>query len=238
MRENPSIPDLDLQENIREIRERVGLAASKNGRSADDISIMAVTKTVPAQRVNQAIACGLTLLGENRVQEYLEKYPFYTKNGCSIHFIGSLQTNKVKYIIDKVDMIESVDRLSLAKEIDRRCETANKKMDILLEVNIGAEAGKSGVLQEDLPELVKEVTSLPHLRLSGLMAIPPAGGNEEQNRYYFSKMHHLFLDMQAKKIDNSDVRFLSMGRSGDFETAIACGANIVRIGTALFGKRK
>ena len=199
---------------------------------------MAVTKTVPAQRVNQAIACGLTLLGENRVQEYLEKYPFYTKNGCSIHFIGSLQTNKVKYIIDKVDMIESVDRLSLAKEIDRRCETANKKMDILLEVNIGAEAGKSGVLQEDLPELVKEVTSLPHLRLSGLMAIPPAGGNEEQNRYYFSKMHHLFLDMQAKKIDNSDVRFLSMGMSGDFETAIACGANIVRIGTALFGKRK
>ena len=111
-------------------------------------------------------------------------------------------------------------------------------MDVLLEVNIGAEEGKSGVLLENLPELVKEITSLPHLCLSGLMAIPPAGGNEEENRYYFSKMHHLFLDMQAKKIDNSNVRFLSMGMSGDFETAIACGANIVRLGTVLFGKRK
>ncbi len=238
MRENLSIPDLDLQENIREIRERVGLAAEKSGRLEKDIAIMAVTKTVPAQRVNQAIGCGLTLLGENRVQEYLEKYPFYRRKDCSIHFIGRLQTNKVKYIVDKVDMIESVDRVSLAKEIEKRCGIANKKMDVLLEVNIGAEEGKSGVLLENLPELVKEITALPHLCLSGLMAIPPAGGNEEENRYYFSKMHHLFLDMQAQKIDNSNVRFLSMGMSGDFETAIACGANIVRLGTVLFGKRK
>ena len=238
MRENLSIPDLDLQENIREIRERVGLAAEKSGRLEKDIAIMAVTKTVPAQRVNQAIGCGLTLLGENRVQEYLEKYPFYRRKDCSIHFIGRLQTNKVKYIVDKVDMIESVDRVSLAKEIEKRCGIANKKMDVLLEVNIGAEEGKSGVLLENLPELVKEITSLPHLCLSGLMAIPPASGNEEENRYYFSKMHHLFLDMQAQKIDNSNVRFLSMGMSGDFETAIACGANIVRLGTVLFGKRK
>ena len=118
MRENLSIPDLDLQENIREIRERVGLAAEKSGRLEKDIAIMAVTKTVPAQRVNQAIGCGLTLLGENRVQEYLEKYPFYRRKDCSIHFIGRLQTNKVKYIVDKVDMIESVDRVSLAKEIE------------------------------------------------------------------------------------------------------------------------
>ena len=148
MRENLSIPDLDLQENIREIRERVGLAAEKSGRLEKDIAIMAVTKTVPAQRVNQAIGCGLTLLGENRVQEYLEKYPFYRRKDCSIHFIGRLQTNKVKYIVDKVDMIESVDRVSLAKEIEKRCGIANKKMDVLLEVNIGAEEGKSGVLQK------------------------------------------------------------------------------------------
>lgn len=136
MRENLSIPDLDLQENIREIRERVGLAAEKSGRLEKDIAIMAVTKTVPAQRVNQAIGCGLTLLGENRVQEYLEKYPFYRRKDCSIHFIGRLQTNKVKYIVDKVDMIESVDRVSLAKEIEKRCGIANKKMDVLLEVNM------------------------------------------------------------------------------------------------------
>lgn len=238
MRENQLIPDADLAENIRDIRQRVALAAQKSGRKESDISIMAVTKTVPAQRVNQAIACGLTLLGENRVQEFLEKYPLYPSKECSVHFIGGLQTNKVKYIVDKVDMIESVDRLSLAEEIEKRCRAIGKKMDVLLEVNIGAEPGKSGVLPENLPELVNAVTVSPHLRLSGLMAIPPAGKREEENIYYFSKMRYMFLDMQAKKLDNSNVQFLSMGMSGDFETAITCGANIIRLGTALFGKRK
>ncbi len=238
MREEPSIPDWQLQENLREIRERVGAAAEKSGRSFEDISIMAVTKTVPAQRVNQAIQGGITLLGENRVQEYLEKYPLYEKKNCSIHFIGRLQTNKVRYIADKIDMVESVDSIRLAQELEKRCAALKKTMEILLEVNIGAEPTKSGVLPEHLPELMKAAAILPHLRLSGLMAIPPAGGKEEENRYYFSKMYHLFLDIKAKNIDNSDVRFLSMGMSGDFETAIACGANIVRLGTILFGKRK
>lgn len=236
MRERPPIPDLDLQENIREIRDRVESAAEKSGRSFKDISIMAVTKTVPPQRVNQAIMCGISLLGENRVQEYLEKYPFYEKEDCSVHFIGRLQTNKVRYIVDKIDMVESVDSFRLAQELEKRCALAGKRMDILLEVNIGAEPTKSGVLQENLPELIQAVSVLPHLCLSGLMAIPPLGGKE--NAYYFSKMHDLFLDIQVKKIDNSDVRFLSMGMSNDFETAIACGANIVRLGTILFGKRK
>ncbi len=127
MRENQLIPDADLAENIRDIRQRVALAAQKSGRKESDISIMAVTKTVPAQRVNQAIACGLTLLGENRVQEFLEKYPLYPPKECSVHFIGGLQTNKVKYIVDKVDMIESVDRLSLAEEIEKRCRAIGKK---------------------------------------------------------------------------------------------------------------
>ena len=149
-----------------------------------------------------------------------------------------MQTNKGKYIVDKVDMIESVDRLSLAEEIEKRCRAIGNKMDVLLEVNIGAEPGKSGVLPENLPELVNAVTASPHLRLSGLMAIPPAGKREEENIYYFSKMRYMFLDMQAKKLDNSNVQFLSMGMSGDFETAITCGANIIRLGTALFGKRK
>ncbi|MDD3192290.1 MAG: YggS family pyridoxal phosphate-dependent enzyme [Oscillospiraceae bacterium] len=238
MMERQSIPDLDLQENICEIRERVGLAAAKSSRTPEEIAIMAVTKTVPVQRVNQAIGCGITLLGENRVQEYLEKYPLYKKDGCAIHFIGGLQTNKVRYIIDKVDMIQSVDSLHLAKEIEKRAAAVGKVMDVLLEINIGKEATKAGVLQENLLELAGAVDDLPHVRFSGLMAIPPSGGDTQQNTYYFSKMHHLFLDMQTKKLDNSSVRFLSMGMSGDFETAIACGANIVRLGTALFGKRK
>ena len=229
---------MSIKENIADIEEKIAAAAKRAGRDPKEITLLAVTKTVDLPRIREAVDAGLCELGENRVQEYLEKYPFYRRKDCSIHFIGRLQTNKVKYIVDKVDMIESVDRVSLAKEIEKRCGIANKKMDVLLEVNIGAEEGKSGVLLENLPELVKEITALPHLCLSGLMAIPPAGGNEEENRYYFSKMHHLFLDMQAKKIYNSNVRFLSMGMSGDFETAIACGANIVRLGTVLFGKRK
>lgn len=234
MKEEPSIPDWQLQENLREIRERVGAAAEKSGRNFEDVSIMAVTKTVPAQRVNQAIQGGITLLGENRVQEYLEKYPLYEKKNCSIHFIGRLQTNKVRYIVDKIDMVESVDSIRLAQELEKRCAVLKKTMEILLEINIGVEPTKSGVLPEHLPELMKAVAALPHLRLSGLMAIPPAGGKE----YYFSKMYDLFLDIKEKNIDNSDVRFLSMGMSNDFETAIACGANIVRLGTILFGKRK
>ena len=227
-----------IEQNLNEIRANIECAAKESGRSADSVKLLAATKTVDADTVNFAISKGVRYIGENRVQELLEKYEKYDLANAELHFIGRLQTNKVKYIVDKVDMIESVDRVSLAKEIEKRCGIANKKMDVLLEVNIGAEEGKSGVLLENLPELVKEITALPHLCLSGLMAIPPAGGNEEENRYYFSKMHHLFLDMQAQKIDTSNVRFLSMGMSGDFETAIACGANIVRLGTVLFGKRK
>lgn len=231
------MPDKELSQRVEEVRKRVAFAAERSGREADAVSIMAVTKTVPAQRVNQAIDCGLKLLGENRVQEYLEKLPLYHKEDCSVHFIGSLQTNKVKYIIDKVDMIESVNSLRLAREIEKRAAAAQKVMDFLLEVNIGEEATKSGVLPQDLAELAKEVSQLPHLRFSGLMAIPPAGGDASKKEYYFSKMYQLFLDMKQKKLDNSDVRFLSMGMSNDFESAILCGSNLVRLGTILFGKR-
>ena len=180
----------------------------------------------------------MTLLGENRVQEYLDKRDQYELEGCSVHFIGSLQTNKVKYIIDKVDMIQSVNSLKLAKEIQKRASGCGRVMDILLEVNIGEEESKSGIMPADLQELAKAVCEMPNLRLSGLMAIPPFDATAEQSRYYFSRMNDLFLDMQAKKLDNSNVRVLSMGMSGDFETAIECGSNLVRLGTILFGKRK
>lgn len=230
-------PDLQLAERTKSIRQRVAEAADKSGRTGQDVSVMAVTKTVPAQRINQAIACGFTLLGENRVQEYLEKYPDYHSDGCSIHFIGSLQSNKVKYIVDKVDMIESVNNLKLAQEIEKRAAVLGKRMDILLEVNIGEEESKSGVLPQHLFDLVAQIEAFPHLCVSGLMAIPPIYSSGEKSAYYFGKMNQLFLDMKAKKIHNGNVRFLSMGMSNDFETAIQCGANIVRLGTILFGKR-
>ncbi len=234
--ENKSTPEF-LKNNLYEIRQRVAQAAADSGRDAKDIAIMAVTKTVPAQTVNQVIDMGIDLLGENRVQEYLDKYPLYNKSGCEVHFIGHLQTNKVKYIVDKVNMIQSVDSLHLAGEIEKRCSDINRVMDILLEVNIGEEAGKTGVSRQSLYELASAVSDLPHLRLSGLMAIPPANCTAKEQRYYFSLMNQLFLDIQEKKYHNNNMRFLSMGMSADYELAIACGANIVRIGTALFGKR-
>lgn len=238
MKERILTPDEEMLRTVREIRERVAQAAEKSGRREEDIAVMAVTKTVSPERINSAIGCGLTLLGENRVQEYLDKRDQYELEGCSVHFIGSLQTNKVKYIIDKVDMIQSVNSLKLAKEIQKRASGCGRVMDILLEVNIGEEESKSGIMPADLQELAKAVCEMPNLRLSGLMAIPPFDATAEQSRYYFSLMNDLFLDMQAKKLDNSNVRVLSMGMSGDFETAIECGSNLVRLGTILFGKRK
>ena len=238
MKEKILMPNGQIAQTVSEIRRRVAAAAEKSGRREEDIAIMAVTKTVPPEVVNEAIGCGLHLLGENRVQEYMDKRDSYHLDGCSVHFIGSLQTNKVKYIIDKVDMIQSVNSLKLAAEIQKRAAACGKIMDVLLEVNIGEEESKSGIMPADLDELAKRVCDMPNLRLSGLMAIPPFDAGEQESREYFSRMNHLFLDMKAKKLDNSDVRVLSMGMSGDFETAIECGANLVRLGTILFGKRK
>lgn len=226
-----------LMERLNKIRAQVTALEKEYGRKPGEVAIMAVTKTIPPQIVNQALGWGITLLGENRVQELQEKYPFYQKENCQIHFIGHLQTNKVKYIIDKVSMIHSVDSIKLAAEIDKRCREIGKVMDILVEVNIGKEASKAGIFPEELEELLCQLSSFPNIKVKGLMAIPPKPTESMENGHYFSQMQELFIDISSKKLDNISMSFLSMGMSGDYASAIQYGSNIIRLGSAIFGQR-
>ena len=226
-----------VRENCKEILERVAMAAQRSGRSPQDIHVMAVTKTVPPQLVNVAIQEGITLLGENRVQEFLEKESAYQLDRAQVHFIGHLQTNKVKYIIDKVTMIQSLDSLRLAQEIDRLAKTHQREMDVLVEVNIGRELSKSGIFPEQVEEFLEQLSRFSSLHVKGLMCIPPPISQNPENLHFFDNMAQLFIDMKEKKIDNVSMDFMSMGMSSDYAEAIEAGANLVRIGTALFGKR-
>lgn len=225
--------DLDISENLKRIRFDIEEARAKYRKQDDVIRLMAVTKTVPYQRVNLAVGEGVTLLGENRVQEYLEKKDFYDKN-AEVHFIGHLQSNKVKYIIDSVTMIHSVDSTKLASEIDKQAAKAGVVMNVLLEVNIGGEDTKSGVSPDRLRELVYETGDLKNIRVKGLMTIPPPGESEES----FYKMNRLFSDLKSERFENADMEILSMGMSADYALAVKYGSNIVRIGSGIFGARK
>jgi len=227
----------DTELNVRETFERISAAAEKAGRDPSGIRLMAVTKTVAPEKINEAIKSGCDLLGENRVQELLEKYESYDKS-AEIHFIGRLQTNKVKYIVDKVTMIESVDSIKLAEEIEKRCSKIDKIMDILLEVNIAEEESKGGFSPEEIPSVSEKIRDFPHLRLRGLMTIGRFGAEIEETRQYFEKMRHLLVDIKTKNIDNIYINILSMGMSGDYELAVSEGATIVRVGRGLFGERK
>ena len=229
--------ELVVIENLKVIRDKVAAAAEKSGRKAEDVRIMAVTKTVAPELVNVAINNGISLLGENRVQEYLDKKDSYIPN-TETHFIGHLQTNKVKYIIDKVSMIQSVDSIKLAKEISKCAIKNNLTMDILVEINIGDEESKSGIEAEKAEELVREIAELEAIRVKGIMSIPPICEKNEQSLDYFSRLRQIFVDIGAKNIDNVYMEYLSMGMSQDFEAAIEMGSNIVRIGSALFGQRQ
>lgn len=225
----------EFDRNYKDVLGRLYAAAEKSGRSAEDVTLLAATKTVDADTVNYAIKKGITHIGENRVQELLSKYSFI--NPVHSHFIGHLQTNKVKDIIDKVEMIESVDSLKLAKEISKQAGKCGIVMDILAEINIGGEESKSGFAPEDAENAVREIAKLPNIHIKGLMCIPPVANMPEEARKYFRKMYKLFLDIGAKNIDNSCMSVLSMGMSGDFDIAVSEGANLVRVGTSLFGKR-
>ena len=232
MMENQSNPAL-VRENLAGIRERIASAARKAGRDPAGIRLLAVTHSVPPELVNAAIAAGVDLLGENRVQEYREKREQYDLSRAEVHFIGHLQTNKVKYLADTVSMIESVSSLKLAQEIDREMEKRGKKMDVLLEVNIGREETKSGFLPEELTQALEPLSKLHSISVQGLMCIPPIGESERG----FYNIRKLFVDIGAKSIDNINMNVLSMGMSADFEQAIQYGSGIVRLGTALFGAR-
>ncbi len=222
--------------NFEDINRRIALASKQVGKSPCDIIMLAATKTVPVEVINHAIKSGVKYIGENRVQEFLSKKDELLPDAHR-HFIGHLQTNKVKDIVGEVEMIESVHSVKLAAEINRLCEKLNKTMDILLEVNIGNEESKSGFSPEELEEKIVEISKMPFIKVKGLMTIPPICDNNEKSMQYFEKMSKLFIDIRAKIKDNIDMVYLSMGMSGDFEDAIKCGANIVRIGTSLFGQR-
>ena len=205
-----------------------------------DVRILAATKTVPAEKINYAVdRLGLRLIGENRVQELLSKYDLLHKDDLEIHFIGRLQTNKVKYIVDKVDMIESVDSLRLAEEISRRCQKIGKVMDILVEVNVGREESKGGIFPEDLPAFLDSILPLTGIRFAGIMVIPPKIVENEDPEKYFSESFQIFLDIQRKKHHNiREPLLLSMGMSDSFVPAIRAGSGQVRVGSAIFGQRE
>ncbi|MBQ3229405.1 MAG: YggS family pyridoxal phosphate-dependent enzyme [Clostridia bacterium] len=219
------------KKQIAESIERI--KAEIDGRAR----LLAATKTVPPELMNFAIGCGIDLIGENRVNELLEKYEHINRNKTEIHFIGALQTNKVKYIIDKVDMIQSVDRESLALEIERQAAKHGIVMPILAEINIGNEATKSGIEPEKAAEFCRFLGSLPHVSLRGLMAIPPKCDENRNNCEYFCKMQKIFVDISHQNVDNSIMDILSLGMSDDYLSAVECGSNLVRVGSAIFGKR-
>ena len=225
----------EFDRNYREVQKRLDAALKKSGRSKEEVTLLAATKTVDPETVRYAVEKGITHIGENRVQEMLGKYdPSLTVHR---HFIGHLQTNKVKDVIDKVEMIESVSSLRLAGEIEKQAAKRGLIMDILLEINCANEESKSGFALKEATEAFKAVSEFPHLRARGLMAIPPFSENPEESRKYFQNLAHLFIDIKAKNSDNKGINVLSMGMSGDFEVAVEEGATLVRVGTALFGKR-
>ncbi len=228
---------LDLEENLKEIRNNIAEAAIKSGRRPQDITLLAATKTVPVEVINHGIVLGIDHIGENKVQELCEKYDAYQLTDCALQFIGHLQTNKVKNIIGKVSMIQSVDSVKLAGEISRLFHLNSITTDILIEVNIGNEPNKSGVLPPNLFDLVQEISALPAIHIRGLMAIPPANANNSETMGYFFNMSQYSVDIKNKKIDNVNMDYLSMGMSADYSQAILAGANMVRVGSALFGPR-
>ncbi len=225
----------DIKDNYSRIMGEIDEAMKAAGRT-DKVRLMAVTKTVDPERINYAISLGADLLGENRVQEFLDKHDSYDK--AEVHFIGGLQTNKVKYIIDKVSMIHSVDSVKLAEEISKRAGQHGRTMDILAEVNIGGEDSKGGISPHSVREFVTKLLELPNIRLRGLMTIPPPACSEE----IFADMRRIFTDLRDNKPQNADegnflFDTLSMGMSGDYKAAIKYGSTIIRIGSGLFGYR-
>ncbi len=227
----------NLEENLKVIRQNIAEAARKAGKKEQDIILLAATKTVPVEVINHGIRLGIDHIGENKVQELLSKYDELELARCDCQFIGHLQTNKVRQLIGKVSMIQSVDSIKLANEISRLSSARGLSTDLLIEVNIGREENKSGVLPEGLTELLEQISSLPAVRVRGLMAIPPVSENISETMRYFTNMSQYFVDIKAKKIDNVTMDYLSMGMSADYVPAIEAGANMVRVGSALFGAR-
>ncbi len=229
---------MSLEKNIENVRTRIEAVCKKCGRNPDEITLIGVTKTKPVELINESIdKYGIKVIGENKVQEVMQKYDGLSKN-AEIHLIGHLQTNKVKYIIDKVDMIHSVDSEHLADEISRRAQKCGVVMNTLVQVNVSGEESKSGVSVENLDALLDHISTLPGIKVSGLMTIAPIfDGNIENTRKVFKTLYNIFLDKKQKKYDNIIMENLSMGMSGDFECAIEEGATMIRVGRTIYGDR-
>ncbi len=226
-----------IEHNLEVIKSNIKEAAEKSGRKAEDITLMAVTKTVEPIFINQAIKCGINLIGENKVQEFLSKEEYLDLSNCKAHLIGHLQTNKVKQIVGKVEMIQSVDSIKLAKEISKQSEKNNVITNFLIEVNVANEENKTGISFEEVYSLLEEVSSLPSIKIQGLMAIPPICEKKSDLMHYFEKMNNLFVDIKGNNMDNINMDVLSMGMSGDYQEAILCGSTMIRVGSSIFGPR-
>ncbi len=226
-----------IEENLKYIREDIENAAIASGRSPADVSLMAVTKTVESRFINHVIKNGIGLIGENKVQEFLLKQPELQLDNCKAHLIGHLQSNKVKKIVGRVDTIQSVDTVSIAREIGKRSVEAGVLTKILLEVNVGNEESKFGFMPQEVFEKACEIAEIDGVLIDGLMCVAPICEKDAEIRAVFSNMHRLFIDIGAKKIDNINMNTLSMGMSGDYKQAILEGANLVRVGSAIFGAR-
>lgn len=226
----------EIKENLENVRERIAEACGESGRSVEDVRLIAVSKTKPLPDLEEAYACGCRDFGENKVQELVEKYEALPKD-IRWHMIGHLQRNKVKYIVDKVFLIHSVDSLRLAQEIEKEAAKLEKTVNILIEVNVAGEESKFGVTAKGALPLVEEIAQMPHIRVKGLMTIAPYVEDAEENRQYFEKLKKIYVDIIHKNIDNVFMEELSMGMTGDYEVAILEGATYIRVGTGIFGER-
>ena len=224
-----------VTENFKIVENKISAAAEKSGRKRSDVLLVAVTKTHPPKMINEAIKAGVTDIGENKPQEIRDKYDDVLK--VNWHMIGHLQTNKVKYVVGRCVLIHSVDSVKLAEEIDRQAQKMGIVQDILIEVNISGEETKSGINPEEIYEMLDIVKDFQNIRVRGLMTIAPKTNNSITSKLHFDNIHKLFVDIRQKKYDNISMDYLSMGMSGDYEQAIECGANIVRVGSAIFGAR-
>ena len=225
-----------LRENFRQVEENIRRACGRAGRDPGDVTLIAVSKTKPVELLREAYDLGTRVFGENKVQEIVEKYEALPKD-IHWHMIGRLQRNKVKYIIDKVDLIHSVDSVRLAETIEKEAAKHDLTANILLEVNVAEEESKFGLKVDEVEQVVDEIAKFSHIKVCGLMTIAPFVENPEENRPYFRRLRNLSVDIGGKNVDNVTMSILSMGMTNDYEVAVEEGATMVRVGTGLFGAR-
>ncbi len=229
---------MSIRENIDDILKKVESTCKKTGRNPKDITVIAVSKTVDAQRAKEAVEAGINNLGENRVQELVDKYEELKGTDVKWHMIGHLQKNKVKYIIDKTVLIHSVESLELSEEINKRAEKNNFTANVLIELNIGEEESKFGINEERVYDFIKSMEKFNNIKVLGLMTVAPFCENPEDVRWVFKKMKNIYDEISTMNLKNVQMKYLSMGMTNDYEIAIEEGSNIIRIGTAIFGARK